>query len=68
MKMLKYRLNNKAILISFLILVFSISFTGCSYFQKRYEKTETREFRLSSAGKTKIIVENNDGNIVIKKN
>lgn len=68
MKMLKYRLNNKAILISFLILVFSISLSGCSYFQKRYEKTETKEFRLSSAGKTKIIVENSDGNIVIKKN
>lgn len=62
-------LKGKKLLPLILIIVFFISsLQGCSFFQKRYEKTETREFKISSAGKTKIILENKNGNIIVRKN
>lgn len=66
MKSSKHKLNGKTVLI--LAFIFLISLSGCSIFQKRYEKSETREFRISSAGKTRIVIENVNGNITIKKN
>ena len=68
MKSSNNKLNGKSISLSILAIAFLMSFAGCSIFQKRYEKSETREFRLSSADKTKIVIDNKNGNITIKKN
>jgi len=45
-----------------------LSFQGCSLMKKKYEKTENKEFKLSAAGRTKLFVDNPNGNIIVRKN
>jgi hypothetical protein len=51
----------------FLFFSFIVSINGCSFFTKKYEKTETQEYKLNTSGKEKITVENQNGTITIRK-
>jgi hypothetical protein len=68
MKNIKLMSKRKSLLLIILISLFSLSISGCSLFQKRYEKTDKKEFQLSASGKTKLVIDNKNGDISIKRN
>lgn len=71
MKKMEKANRNKLYLWLILVLLSGfilMSFEGCSLMKKKYEKTETREYKISSAGRNKIYVENPNGNITVRKN
>ncbi len=63
--------NKKRIIVWVVLLALTtavlISFQGCSLFKKKYEKTETREYKFKSSQFQKLLVENPNGNITIRK-
>lgn len=50
------------LLLAILIIV-SFTMSGCSLLSKKYEKRDNVEFKLSTAGKTKVTLENMNGKI-----
>ncbi|MBI5404012.1 MAG: hypothetical protein HY959_11480 [Ignavibacteriae bacterium] len=50
------------------VLIGGILFSGCSLFQKRYEKTEKKEFSINVSGKKRVVLDNTNGDIKIVKN
>jgi hypothetical protein len=50
-----------------LLILFTISLSSCSIFQKKYTKTETKEYNFNPAGKKKIILSNSGGPVIVKK-
>lgn len=48
-------------------LICTIFFSGCSLFQKRYEKTEKKEFTVNTIGKKKVVFNNTNGDIKVTK-
>ena len=48
-------------------LIGAVMLSGCSLFQKRYEKVEKKEFTVNTAGKKKIVLNNTNGDIKITK-
>jgi|WetSurMetagenome_2_1015567.scaffolds.fasta_scaffold10761_3 DUF4097 and DUF4098 domain-containing protein YvlB len=65
------KIKSSGIVFTVFFLVFSllsgVFFTGCSLFQKRYEKVEKKEFTVNTAGKKKIVLNNTNGDIKITK-
>jgi DUF4097 and DUF4098 domain-containing protein YvlB len=49
------------------ILLGAFIFSGCSLFQKRYEKTEKKDFSVSTVNKKKVVLSNTNGDIKITK-
>jgi len=47
------------------IIILATSFSGCSLFSRRFEKTYTKEASVNAAGKQKIIFENVTGDVKI---
>jgi len=68
MKNIDYYSKEKLLIFIILTAIFSLSLSGCSLLQKRYEKTEKKEFQISVLGKTKLIIENKNGDISVKRN
>ncbi|MCX6161062.1 MAG: hypothetical protein NTV87_06975 [Ignavibacteriae bacterium] len=63
-------LFKRPVTISLLIIFAAVSFsglTGCSAFKKKYEKNEAREYKINTAGKNKLSVDNTNGKIRIFK-
>jgi DUF4097 and DUF4098 domain-containing protein YvlB len=54
----------------FLIIVLTggILFSGCSLFQKRYEKTEKKEISVNVSGKKRVVLDNTNGDIKVVRN
>ena len=50
-----------------LILFSGVLFSGCSLFQKKYEKTEKKEITVSTVNKKKVVLNNTNGDIKITK-
>lgn len=50
------------------VLIGGILFSGCSLFQKRYEKTEKKEFSVNVSGKKRVVLDNTNGDIKVVKN
>ncbi len=48
-------------------LLGAISLSGCSLFQKRYEKTEKKELSVNTIGKKKVVLNNTNGDIKVTK-
>jgi len=61
---LMFKLFSLIIVLSF----FATSIMGCSLFRKKYEKKETKEYKLSVINKKKIQLDNLNGDIKIKSN
>ena len=63
--------NKKRIIVWVVLLALTtavlISFQGCSLFKKKYEKTETKEYKFKSSNYQKLAVDNPNGNITIRK-
>jgi DUF4097 and DUF4098 domain-containing protein YvlB len=63
--------NKKRIIVWIVLLALTtavlISFQGCSLFKKKYEKTETREYKFNSSQYQKLSVENPNGDVTIRK-
>lgn len=56
------------VIIPFLALILLVtSFSGCSLFSRRYEKTYSKEASVNATGKQKIIFENVTGDVKIHK-
>lgn len=51
-----------------IVLIGGILFSGCSLFQKRYEKTEKKEISVNVSGKKKVVLDNTNGDIKVVKN
>jgi DUF4097 and DUF4098 domain-containing protein YvlB len=66
-KMNILKLNSTRIFL-IIILIGLISFSGCSLFRKRYEKTEKKDFVVNTTGKKKVVFDNTNGNIKVTKN
>lgn len=49
------------------VLLATMTFSGCSLFQKRYEKVEKKEISVNTAGKNKVVLNNTNGNIKVTK-
>jgi DUF4097 and DUF4098 domain-containing protein YvlB len=65
-------MNNKKRLIVWVVLLsltaaVLISFQGCSLFKKKYEKKETKEYKLKASKYKKVEIENPNGDITIRK-
>lgn len=61
-------LKIKSTIVFFIIVIIgAVAFSGCSLFQKRYEKTEKKEFTVNTAGKKKVVLDNTNGDIKIIK-
>lgn len=65
MKKLNY---NKTGLFIVIVLLGGILFSGCSLFQKRYEKSEKKEISVNTSGKKKVVLDNTNGDVKIVKN
>lgn len=63
--------NKKRLIVWVVLLTLTtavlISFQGCSVFKKKYEKTETKEYKFKSSNYQKLIVDNPNGDIKIRK-
>ncbi len=68
MKNIKIGSKGKSLLLIIFISLLSLSISGCSIFQKRYEKTDKKEYQISASGKTKLVIDNKNGDISIKRN
>lgn len=64
MNILKYK---SAGIFFIAVLLGTITFSGCSLFQKRYEKTEKKEVKVNTAGRKKVVLNNTNGDIKITK-
>ena len=66
------KIKSSGIVFTVFLLVFSllsgILFSGCSLFQKKYEKVEKKEITVSTVNKKKVVLDNTSGNIKITKN
>ena len=58
----------KLILGTLIFIFLTYIFSGCGILQRRYEKTETKEYKITTTGKNKVIVNNKNGNINVTKN
>jgi len=58
----------KAGILIAVVLIGGILFSGCSLFQKRYEKTEKKEFSVNVTGKKRVILDNTNGDIKVVRN
>src|SRR5512146_2078487 len=58
-------MKSKSLLLFFLIAVFVLSSAGCSL--KKYDKREVSEYKINTAGKTKVTLENTIGTVKIYK-
>ncbi len=67
MKNIKIGSKGKSLILIIFVTLLSLSISGCSLFQKRYEKTEKKEFQISASGKTKLVIDNKNGDISIKR-
>jgi hypothetical protein len=67
-QLIKTNFHIKRILLAVSVLAFLMSGTSCSLLKKRYEKTETEEHAISIENKTKISVDNINGDIRIFQN
>lgn len=56
-------MRTKTILLSVLAVFTLTAVSGCQYLKKRVQKTEKSEFKLTSAGKTRVEIENTDGDV-----
>jgi DUF4097 and DUF4098 domain-containing protein YvlB len=67
----KLKIKSGAIRFSKLFLVLAllsgVLFSGCSLFQKKYEKTEKKEITVSTVNKKKVVLNNTNGDIKITK-
>ncbi|MFA5404414.1 MAG: hypothetical protein WC358_05730 [Ignavibacteria bacterium] len=54
--------NKSAGIFLIAVLLGAVTFSGCTLFQKRYEKTEKKEITVNTAGKKKVIFNNTNGN------
>ncbi len=63
--------NKKRLIVWVLLLALTsvvlISFQGCSLFKKKYEKTESREYKFKASNFQKLIVDNPNGDLKIRK-
>lgn len=59
--------NKSAVIFFSVLLLGAISLSGCSLFQKRYEKVEKKEISVNSTGKKKVVLNNTNGNIKVIK-
>ncbi|MCX6163516.1 MAG: hypothetical protein NTU73_01420 [Ignavibacteriae bacterium] len=64
MNIIKYKSAGVFLIV---VLLCTITFSGCSLFQKRYEKTEKKEIKVNTAGRKKIVLNNTNGDIKIIK-
>lgn len=50
------------------VLIGGILFSGCSLFQKRYEKSEKKEMTVNVSGKKRIVLDNTSGDVKLIRN
>ena len=58
---MKAKIILTAVLGSFILF----SFSGCQYLKKRVGKTEKIEYKLNASGKTRIEIDNSNGNVEV---
>jgi DUF4097 and DUF4098 domain-containing protein YvlB len=49
------------------VLLGAVTFSGCTLFQKRYEKTEKKEIKVNTTGRKKVVLNNTNGDIKVTK-
>ena len=59
--------NKSAGIFLIAVLLGAVTFSGCSLFQKRYEKTEKKEISVNTAGRKKVVLNNTNGDIKVTK-
>jgi DUF4097 and DUF4098 domain-containing protein YvlB len=64
MKNINYKSTGIFIIV---LLIGTITFSGCSLFQRRYEKVEKKEISVKSIGKKKVVLNNTNGDIKVIK-
>lgn len=57
----------KLIIFITFILISALSLSGCSFLSKKYEKKETVTYKVNTTGKTKVVLENLNGDIRVIK-
>ena len=69
MNTIKFKSGGIVFTVFFLVfsMVSGVLFSGCSLFQKKYEKTEKKEISISTINKKKVVLNNTNGDIKITK-
>ena len=60
-------MKSKIVLSIMVFIILSLVLPGCSAFMKKYEKKDTVEYQVNTTGKTKVSLENSNGNISLVK-
>jgi DUF4097 and DUF4098 domain-containing protein YvlB len=59
--------NKSARILLIAVLIGAVTLSGCTLFQKRYEKIEKKEISVNTIGKKKVVLNNTNGNIKVTK-